>query len=343
MAGREVLVIYNEPSLAADDPDRAAEAGVLEAVDAVRAALTAGGHIVRALPVGGEVGSLWPLLAAAAARRAVALNLCEGLGGRGWGEAQVAGLIELAGLPLTGSPSWCLALARDKFRTKLVLQGAGLPTPEFVWLPPGKDLPAESLRTLLSGGPVIVKPAAEDASLGIGPASVAHDLASVERLARTTAERYGPVLVERFIAGREFNVAIIETAGIEVLPVAEIEFAPELSPSERIVGYQAKWRETSRLSLATPVRCPAAIDAPLARSLQSLAAAAFAALGCRDYARVDFRVDAQAGAKILEVNPNPDIGTSGGFARALAAANRAYNDFVDRLVDRAANRSNVRQ
>src|SRR5581483_10729466 len=105
----------------------------------------------------------------------VVVNLCEGLGGTGAGEASVAGLVELCGLPLTGSPPECLALVRDKARTKWLLQGAGLPTAPFVYVAAGEPLAREALKSLLAAGPCLVKPAREDASLGISQQSVVTD------------------------------------------------------------------------------------------------------------------------------------------------------------------------
>ena len=111
----------------------------------------------------------------------VVFNLFEGFGGVGRGEAHIAGLVELLGYPITGSPPDCLALVRDKARTKWLLAGAGLPTPEFRLVPADGPLDAGQFASLLAGGPAIVKPAHEDASQGIENESIVSELASLLR------------------------------------------------------------------------------------------------------------------------------------------------------------------
>jgi len=336
----DVALLFNEPSLAADHPDYASEAGVLEAVEAVEAALGRAGHRVRRLGIGGSPAELIDRLIGAAPQ--VVFNLCEGLHGGGEGEAQVAGIVELLGLPMTGSPSAALALVRDKARTKWLLLGAGLPTADFCRIPgavtAGELADHEPLARVLAGGPVIVKPAAEDASLGIGPGSVASDLAALTAEVLRVAERYGDVLIERFIDGCEFNAAIIGWPEPRLLPLAEIEFAGHLTPRQRLVTYDAKWAPDSEADRATAPRCPANVSEELARRLGAAALGAFTAAGCRDYARVDLRVDHEERVFILEVNGNPDVSPSAGLARAIAASGMSYDAFVCGLVDQAWSR-----
>ncbi len=191
---------------------------------------------------------------------------------------------------------------------------------------------------LLALGPVIVKPAHEDASLGIGPQSVVSDRAALEEQIALVQSVYGPVLVERFIAGREFNAAVLATPEPRLLPLAEIEFAAELTERERLVTYAAKWNCGSVADLATAPRCPARVEPVLAERIAAIALSAFEVTGCRDYARVDMRVADDGGIYILEINGNPDIGPSAGFARALRAAGIEYAEFVERLVRTAAER-----
>jgi D-alanine-D-alanine ligase len=268
----------------------------------------------------------------------VVVNLFEGFAGVGRGEALVAGWIEALGHGLTGSDPAALELVRDKARVKWLLRGAGLPTADFVLVAPDRPLPRAALAALLAAGPAIVKPAHEDASLGIGPHSVVSDEAALEEQIAQVRASYGGVLVERFIAGREFNAAVVALPEPRLLPLAEIEFAAALSPRERLVTYAAKWDAGSAADLATAPRCPARVDEALGQRIEQVALAAFEATGCRDYARVDMRVADDESIYILEINGNPDIGPSAGFARALGAAGMAYDEFVDRLVRNAAGR-----
>ncbi|HEV2971738.1 MAG TPA: hypothetical protein VGY55_17300 [Pirellulales bacterium] len=332
----DVAILFNDPTLPREHPDYAQEAGVLESVEAFRTALRAAGHGVR------EVGvrdSIAPLLDSLSAERPdVIVNLCEGFAGQTAGEAHLAAVLELSGIPYTGSPPECLALVRDKARTKWLLRGAGLPTAPFVRLNPGELFAREPFSTWLSAGPLFVKPASEDASLGIGPDSVVTDWESLERQVETVSRQYGSVLVEQFIDGREFNVGVIALPNVECLPLAEIEFRTDASSRWPIVTYEGKWSAGSAADRATPVRCPADAKPVLAGSIRAAALTAYQVTGCRDYARVDLRVDRSGNIFILEVNANPDAGPNAGLARALAAAGIEYESFIERLIETAAAR-----
>ncbi len=332
-----IAIAVNAPTLPPDHPDYDQEAGVLESVAAFEAALNAAGHAVRRVALTTE---LLPAVADLAANRPdVAVNFCEGFAGRTAAEAYWAGVLELLAIPYTGSPPECLALVRDKARTKTLLHGAGLPTAPFVRLNRGEPLPREPLAAWLAEGPLFVKPAAEDASLGIGPESVVTDWAALERQVASVAQRYGPAMIEPFIDGREFNVAIIALPEPQVLPLAEIDFRASEAIGWPIVTYEGKWAPGSAADLATPVRCPADVEPDLARLIERTALAAFQLAGCRDYARVDLRLDRQYKPFILEINANPDAGPSAGLALALRVAGIEYQQFVERLVKTAVARN----
>ncbi len=329
MRGLDVLVLYNEPTLARDDPDWASEAGVLESVDAVVAALTERGHAARKLGIATIEQGLEELPRIESCD--VVFNLFEGLQGVGQGEATVAGLLEALGHSVTGSPAQCLELARDKARTKWLLAGGGVPTPPFVLVRRDQSLDRAAFDELLAGGAVIVKPAHEDASLGIDEESIVRDHASLLPQIERVRTRYGDVLVERFVVGREFNAAILEVGQPQLLPLAEIEFKGHGPPGWQIVSYQAKWDVGGEADLATPACCPARVDEATWERIGQAAVAAYRLTGCRDYARVDLRMDARGDVFVLEVNANPDIGPGAGFARALRAAGWEYADFVEAL------------
>jgi D-alanine-D-alanine ligase len=257
-------------------------------------------------------------------------NLFEGTGDDGSNEAAVAGILEWMGIPFTGCPSQAMMVARNKPLAKRLLRGARLPTPEFEVV---EDL--RSYRCRLDW-PVIIKPAMQDASVGVDQGSVVSDNSSLLERVTLLLEQYGPpALIERFIPGREFNVGIVEIPALRSLPVAEIEFVDNHFGLWHIVTYDAKWKSDSRDDIATPPRCPAQIGAALSNRLQELALRAFRLLGCRDYARVDFRVSPDGRPYILEVNPNPDFHPTCGFARGLAAAGLSHPQFAIDLVHAA--------
>jgi D-alanine-D-alanine ligase len=328
MKAMRVLILYNEPVLAEDHPDAEAERHVCCTVEAVSRALTEAGCSVACLG-----GSRDPAVLVAGLRRErpdVVFNLFEGTADQPDNETYVAGLLQWLRLPFTGSPAETLALARNKPRTKCLLRGAGLPTPDFLVV---ERLPTPSC---LLPWPVIVKPGAQDASVGLDQGSVVTDPYQLERRVALLLERYGPpVLVEEFIDGRELIVGLIEKPELATLPVGEILFADRGPGCWPIVTYAAKWEPASRECQATPPRYPADLPGELADRLGELAVRAFRLLGCRDYARVDFRLSNSAEPYILEVNPNPDLSPDAGLAAALQAAAIAYERFAVQLVENA--------
>jgi len=256
------------------------------------------------------------------------INLCEAFAGYPQLEANVAAAFELLGVAFTGNDSRTLALCLNKFKTKAVLKQCGLPTA------PAKLV--DSLEAKLDiPFPVIVKPNTEDASLGINPESVVNDQEGLQKQVQKILDVYEqPALVETFIEGREFNVAVIENSKPESLPVSEIDFSKMPEGQTHILCYQAKWLTDDILYTSTPPVCPAQIDDALKTKLQELAVKAFQAVGCRDYARVDFRMDKKGKVYILEVNPNPDISLNAGFVRALGAAGIEYKMFWQKMIEK---------
>ncbi|HWB10003.1 MAG TPA: hypothetical protein VG826_12295 [Pirellulales bacterium] len=325
-----VTILYNEPSLPKDHPDYLAEAGVLEAVEAVETALLKRGHRPARLGVGVDPHEIIRVLQAL--KTEVVVNLFEGLGGVGAGEGQVTGILELLRIPFTGSGSKCLALVREKALTKWMLLGAGLPSPLFQLVAGDEPVSADRFRSRLADGRLIVKPAHEDGSLGIGPESIVSDLPALERQILSVQERYGDVLVEQYIEGREFSAGVLALPQPQVLPLAEIEFIAGIAP---IVSYDAKWTREAPEYGGTPARCPADVSPALADEIRRVVLAAFRLADCRQYARVDLRVDAADRPYILEINGNPDVSPSAGLARQVRASGMTYDEFACRLVEQA--------
>jgi D-alanine-D-alanine ligase len=323
-----VLILYNEPVLPADHPDADSEHEILYTVGEVEQALAGAGYRVSRLGVGRDPT---PLLAGLRERQPdVVFNLFEGLGDFASAEAHVAGLLEWLGVPFTGSPHQALCLARAKHMTKHLLQGAGLPTANFFVV---EDLPVPECPL---EWPVIVKPATQDASVGLDQGSVVTDQHRLNDRVALLLEAYGPpVLVEQFIPGREFNVALIEAPDLRVLPVSEILFVGKDPGCWPIVTYDAKWKPGTRDYEATPPTYGARVTPRLQERLATLAAEAFRLLGCRDYARVDFRVRPTGKPYILEVNPNPDFSPTAGLAGGLESAGLTHAQFTVELVQRA--------
>ncbi len=264
----------------------------------------------------------------------VVFNLCEGFLGKVQGEAYIAGYLELLDIPYTGSDPFTLSMCLDKGKVKDVLRVNGIPTPRSQVF----EDPSQPLDQTLSY-PLIVKPLREDASVGIDQSSVVTDegrlMGRVEYILRTYKQ---PALVEEYIDGRELNVAIIgNPPNIEVLPISEIFF--DLQEGKyRIVDYGAKWLEGTEEFKGTKGICPTDLDRETEERVKGLALKAYRLLGCRDYARVDFRVG-KDGPMVLEVNPNPGLNSDSGFARSALAKGLTYQDLVRTILDHAMRRT----
>ncbi|MGN6108385.1 MAG: D-alanine--D-alanine ligase family protein, partial [Kofleriaceae bacterium] len=256
-------------------------------------------------------------------------------------EHHVPAVFELLGVGYTGNRPLALSLCQKKPQAKAVLAAHGIPTPDGITV--DGSVP-EDLRLRF---PLIVKPAYDDASGGIDTGSVVHDRAAlVARCQQLLVDHRGAALVEEYIEGREIHCAIL---GDQPLPLYEMEFKGGLDelgqPLPRIITYRAKWDPYSRDHHAVAGKCPVEDLPPaLVARIQSTALRAYRALGCRDYARVDMRVDVQRGEiYVLEVNPNPDLADSCAFATSAAATGRTYNQMICEIIDLGLKRNRAPQ
>jgi D-alanine-D-alanine ligase len=261
-------------------------------------------------------------------------NLCEEINGNPELEMCVAGLLDLMGIAYTGSGPFALGLALNKPHAKQILRSGGIPVPKGYVCARGGRLPHRSLRF-----PLMVKPAHEDASLGINANSVCLDAAQLERQIAYIHTVYSQeALVEEYLDGREFNVSIMGTEP-QVLAVSEIDFSG-LPPGEpKIVSYRAKWDEESPMYQGTVPICPAPVPRRMENRIKEIALRSYRCVGCRDYGRVDMRTDARGNPYVLEVNPNPDISPQAGFARAARVGGYSYTEMVTRIARAALERN----
>jgi D-alanine-D-alanine ligase len=240
--------------------------------------------------------------------------------------------------PCTGSPSDSLCLTLDKWLTKARLRAWGVPTPAGVVVPVG----GTTDFSVLPPSPLIVKPLCSDGSEGIDTRSLVTDPgAMLTEAVRRVHERCGQsALIESFIAGREFNLSLFERNGeVEVLPLAEIDFSLFPNGKPHIVDYAVKWIPGTIPGHVSPRKVPAAVDESTARRLRELAIQTWQACECRDYIRVDFRVDQAGRPFVLEINTNPDISPKAGFPAALAAAGIPFPEFIREILRNAITRS----
>lgn len=250
-------------------------------------------------------------------------------------EPHLPAMLDVLNIPYTGGGYFTLALTLKKDIVKKILAYHALPTPRFQVFETGD----ENLREL--NFPLIVKPIHEDASIGIKDESVVYNEEKLrERVKYVIKEYKQSALVEEFIDGREFNVGVLGDKEKEILPLSEITFdgLPEGKP--KIVNYDAKWKEDSIDYKETRRNCPARVDEELGNKLRELALKAASLFGCRDYFRVDFRIDKNNNPYILEVNQSPDISEDAGLFAMAKATGYSYKDLINRVIKSAIKRKN---
>ncbi len=263
----------------------------------------------------------------------IIFNLVEAVDGISNYEAYAAGIFELLNIPYTGNEPISLASCLNKYRTKLVLEANGIPTPKSFVAELNSIIEEEKFSLKF---PVILKLLNEDASIGISELSVVNNFDDINKRLKFLFKTYKQnVLIEEFIEGRELNVAIL---GDSVLPISEIVFKGLPKDLPKIVTYEGKWSPESIYYKFTKPNCPAEIDEQTKNIVESAALKAFKILNCRDYARVDIRLSEKNIPYIIEVNPNPDISSDAGFARAAKAAGMNYSDLIKSIANFALTR-----
>jgi D-alanine-D-alanine ligase len=263
-------------------------------------------------------------------------NLCdEGFHNRPDMELHIPALLEMRGLAYTGAPPSCLAVCYDKSLVRGLAQVLDIPVPNEIRLLPDQPAPASLAY------PLFVKPARGDGSFGIGDWSVAADrpalLAAIGRLRGQHAVR--DIVVQEFLEGREYTVGIIGNvgSGLTALPIIEVDYSA-LPSGPRIQCHDSKWDPST--SSWTGVRCrKAEISDAEARHMEKAAVTLFGALGCRDYARFDFRAGADGVIRLLEVNPNSSWCWDGKMAVMADIAGMGYPGMLQAILDCAWKRT----
>jgi len=322
--GRRAAVLYTpvEASLAGVEGRAREEMDLAVSARAVAEALGDGGVEACVIPFPDDVAALAARLREV--RAEAVFNLCECPMNSAQKEAHGAALLELLQLPYTGNGPFPLAVCNDKPLAKRLLLSHGIDTPPYrvydtlPLAPSGLRLPA------------IVKPAREDGSAGITEASVVEDEAALAaRVGEVLARYRQEALVEEFVPGREFNVAVLGNGTpadpYRVLPPSELVYR---NPRWRICSFESKWDPGHPAYREVTPECPARIPDLLRRRLETLAIACARVFSLCGYARIDVRAGRNGELHVLEVNPNPDISPNAGLARAARAEGLSYPDLV---------------
>lgn len=306
-----VAILFDGASAFATDPDML----ILGTVDAIEEALTVEGNKITRVPV--HQDGKW-IERMRRGKYDLAFNMCEGIDGISSLEPAVIAVLELFGIPYTGSSSYTAAVCLRKHVINTLLDRAGLPVPRFGVVRRGSPLPSV-------GFPAICKPAAEDASLGIEQRSIVRSTRALAARVDAMLESWDEIVVQRYVAGREVNVGVL---GNTVLPIAEIDFSAMPEGKWRIITYQSKWATGSEEDLGAVPRCPAKLPVKQANEIRRVALAAWNLVGGSGYGRVDMRIDAEGRPWILEVNANPDIAPDAGLARMAGVAGMPYSALI---------------
>lgn len=331
-----IAIVHNEVK----EDARTDEQDVLVQAKAITKALQESGNDVYQLSC--TLDLAWIKARLESIRPDTVFNLVESLGGEDRLIHLFPGLLDVMGIPYTGSNTEAIFLTTHKVLAKDRMSVAGLPTPAWAG-PCPHDMP--SMRHSIPEPafrekPWIVKSLRDHGSLGLDEGnivSVKTEDQLNEILKEQAARLGGACFAEAFIHGREFNLSIIGAlAGPEVLPPAEIIFDNLERGKPAIVGYRAKWDEASHEYKSTPRTFDfKEDDQPLINELKSLALRCWDLFGLKGYARVDFRVDESGRPWILEVNCNPCLNPDAGFAAAAVRSGLTYAGMIERIISEA--------
>lgn len=275
----------------------------------------------------------------------IVFNIAEGFLGASR-EAQFPAILEMLGIPYTGSGPLCLAIALDKARTKEILSYHGVPVARFVTATE-KVL---TLHSVLPGAeyPVVVKPTSEGSSKGIRNSSfVRNDDELNSEIERIRTDYHQAAIIEEFLPGREFTVAVLGNGErARALPIVEINFAELPKEANPIYSFEAKWLyDVSEYPLDI-FTCPAKLTEQLRNEIEGVVLRAYEVLECRDWSRIDVRLDARGRANIIEVNPLPGIlpkpEENSCYPKAARAIGLSYEEMLLSVLKAGCDRYGIR-
>lgn len=271
----------------------------------------------------------------------IVFNVAEGFFGVSR-EAQIPAMLDMLNIPYTGSDPSTLAICLDKARTKEILSFHHIPTPKFLVIDQVGDLKEFALQF-----PIIVKPNAEGSSKGIFTSSFVKNFADLEIEAERVLNEYDQsTLLEEFLPGREFTVAMLGNGReTEVLPIVEINYSEFPEDFIPIYSYEAKWTLDTKENPLDVFSCPAKLSLELERKIKNVCLATYKVLRCKDWSRIDIRLDASGEPNIIEINPLPGIlpdpKDNSCYPKAARTAGMDYTTLLNKVLFTAAKRYNL--
>ena len=302
-----------------DPPDLNAELDHEETVAHIEAACREAGHqIVR-------IGSARQLLERSGRLGVdIVFNIAEGYEGRNR-ESQVPILLEMMRIPFVGADGLTLGVTLDKVLTKKVLIAENIPTPRYVEVTDPSNIWQVDLSF-----PLIVKLRCEGSSKGLSPKSLVNTPEELHRQVKFLAETYpaSSIFIEEFIEGKEFTVAVIGNDHPTAYPVVQIALDGKTDLGRNFFHF-------AYLRSGADYICPAPIPESLAKKMQELTRRTYQAVDCRDFGRVDFRVDWQGNPYVLEINPLPSLSVEDVFTFIAKTQGMTHHQMIAKILDTA--------
>ena len=267
-------------------------------------------------------------------------NLCdEGYNNDAGKELHIPSLLEMLGIPYTGSGPQSLAYCYDKSLVRGIAKEMQIPVPEAFFIKP-----EDSIFELPFGFPVIVKPNFGDSSFGITQRSVANNIEELINAISEIRQKFGydkPIIVEEFLTGKDLSVGIIGNSpeSYKVLPIIEEDYSALPPELPRICGYEAKWLPDSPYWNIKSI--PAELPEHTEKFIVECCLKLFERLECRDYCRFDWRLDSEGNPRLLEVNPNPGWCWDGHLAKMAKIAGMSYAEMIEDILKAAEQRLGI--
>ncbi|MBF0385777.1 MAG: ATP-grasp domain-containing protein [Candidatus Omnitrophica bacterium] len=312
-----------------DPKDACAELDQPKTIDAIQSALQKGGHKIK------RIGNVFKLLKEINTLGVdIIFNICEGLNGRNR-ESQVPNILEMYGIPFVGADALTLGMTLDKVVAKKMFISEGIPTPRYFVANAKTDLKA--VNTI--GFPLIVKTKHEGSSKGIDVNARVENLEQLKSRVDYVNKVYKQeALVEEFIRGSEVTAAVLGNENPEAMPVVQVSMDGSIDLGDKFYSFERLSVQAATLKYI----CPAKLPKKTEKYVQELALKVYNCVGCRDFGRVDFRIDENGNPYVLEINPLPCLLPEDTFGIFPEAIGSTYDETVNKILDFALKRYNMR-
>ena len=271
----------------------------------------------------------------------IVFNIAEGFAGISR-EAQIPAMLDMLMIPYTGSDPLTLATCLDKARTKEILSYYKIPTAKFFQVSSPDEIENDSYSF-----PMVVKPVGEGSGKGIFSSSLVENEEALRKEAGRVIDEYKqPALVEEFLPGREFTVAMLGNgSATRVLPIIEITYDDFPEGFIPLYSYEAKWILDSKENQLDIYQCPARIGDSMKNSIEEICLKTYKVLRCKDWSRIDLRLDKYGVPNIIEINPLPGIlpdpKENSCFPKAARSAGMNYNEMLLSVLQVARERYDI--